>query len=79
MNFSRILHSTLGVYIISLILGLGLATLFKKSCNNDRCRIFRAPHPKKINEKLLRFDEKCYKYEFNAGRCNGNKRIVEFA
>jgi len=77
MNFHRILNSTLGVYIISILLGLGLATLFKKSCSNDRCRVFKAPPLEKLS-KMFKYDNKCYKYSLNAGRCDGNKRIVDF-
>lgn len=77
MNLERILNSTLGTYIISLLLGLGLATLFKKSCENDRCRVFKAPSLEKLNQ-TFKYDNKCYKYKYNAGRCDGNKQIVDF-
>ena len=78
MNISRILNSELGTFIVSILLGLGLATLFRKSCRNDRCRVFRAPNPMDIEKKTYKFDNNCYKYNFEAGRCDGNKRIVEF-
>ena len=32
MNFRRLLYSTPGKYIISILLGLGLATLFRRAC-----------------------------------------------
>ena len=78
MNISRILNSELGIFIVSLLLGLGLATLFRKSCRNDRCMVFKAPQLKTLKEKTYKFDKKCYKYDFEAGRCDGNKRIVDF-
>ena len=77
MNLTRILHSDIGIYIISLLLGLGLATLFKKSCENDSCRIYKAPNLEKLKE-IYKFDGKCYNFLFNGGRCDGNKRIVDF-
>ena len=48
MNLHRLFNTELGKTFISIMLGLGLATLFKKSCNNDKCRIYKAPPLKKI-------------------------------
>ena len=43
MNLKRLIHSDIGRIIISILLGLGLATLFRKVCNDRSCMIFKAP------------------------------------
>ena len=35
MNFRRLIYTDIGRYIISILLGLGLATLFRKVCNEE--------------------------------------------
>jgi hypothetical protein len=78
MNINRLLNTDLGKYIISILLGLGLATLFKKSCDNDNCRVYKAPPIKEFEKKQYKFNEDCYNYNFNAGSCDKDKRIVDF-
>ena len=48
MYLRRILYGDAGKIFISIILGLGLATLFRKVCNDRNCIIFKAPDIKKI-------------------------------
>jgi hypothetical protein len=51
MNVRRLLHSNIGKSIISILLGLGLATLFRKVCNDRNCLLFKAPEPSEIKDK----------------------------
>ena len=43
MNLRRLLESELGKNIISILLGLGLATLFRKVCTDKNCIRFNGP------------------------------------
>lgn len=79
MNFKRLLYSKLGRIIISILLGLGLATLFRKVCTGRHCMLFKAPDIEKIKNKTFKYNNKCYKYTENAETCNKNKKIIEFA
>ena len=79
MNFKRLLHSKFGKVIISILLGLGLATLFRKVCTGRDCMLFKAPEIEKIKNKTFKYNDKCYKYVENAETCNKNKKVVEFA
>jgi hypothetical protein len=78
MNWNRLFNTELGKNFISIMLGLGLATLFKKSCENDNCRIYKAPSLAKLENKPYKFNNNCYNYNFDASSCNKNKRIVDF-
>ena len=77
MNFKRLLHSKLGITIISIMLGIGLAGLFQKTCHDKKCLKFNGPVISDIPKKTFKHGEKCYKYEFNQTTCNSNKQIVD--
>lgn len=79
MNFKRLLYSTIGKYIISILLGLGLATLFRKVCNERNCIVFRGPKLNKIKNQIFKFNDRCYKFDEQIEKCSNNKKIVEFA
>lgn len=78
MNISRLLNSKYSKYILSFIIGIGLATLFRRVCNKKNCLTFKAPKPEELENKQYEFDDKCYSYEKHAVSCNKNKKIVEF-
>ena len=46
-------HTELGKYIISIILGIGLASLFRKSCEGRSCMVFRGPSMDEIRKNTL--------------------------
>tara|TARA_B100000902_G_scaffold384971_1_gene425759 strand:- start:1083 stop:1322 length:240 start_codon:yes stop_codon:yes gene_type:complete len=79
MYLRRLIYGDAGKIIISIILGLGLATLFRKVCKDRDCIIFRAPNLEKIKNQIFKFDGKCYKFQENIEKCNKNRKIVEFA
>ena len=79
MYLRRLIYGDVGKVVVSIILGLGLATLFRKVCKDRDCIIFKAPDIKKIKNQIFKFDNKCYQFEENIEKCNKNKKIVEFA
>ena len=79
MYLSKFVHSEIGRYLMSIILGLGLATFFRKMCNGKNCVISKAPPLEEIDDKIYKFDGKCYKLEKNAEKCTKEKVIVSFA
>lgn len=80
VNFSKFLHSGTGKYVMSIILGIGLATFFRSVCKGDRCVISYAPPFEEIDDEIYRFDDKCYKFSKSAVQCNyKNKKIYGFA
>ena len=79
MYLRRLIYGDVGKVVVSIILGLGLATLFRKVCKDRDCIIFKAPDIKKIKNQIFKFYNKCYQFEENIEKCNKNKKIVEFA
>lgn len=77
MNFDRLLHTEFGRFFISLLLGLGLATLFRNVCTGDKCITFNGPVVGDFDGKIYKSDGKCYKYATAAAKCNHMKKIVD--
>lgn len=77
MNFKRLLHSSLGKIIISIMLGLGLATIFRKVCKDKNCLTFKGPILGDIDGKIYKHGEKCFQYSVNNTPCDKNKQIVD--
>jgi hypothetical protein len=78
MYLRRLIYSDFGKIIISVLLGLGLSTLFRKVCNDRNCLIFKAPTIDKIDDKTYKFDDKCYKYKARAIECKNDSEYIEF-
>lgn len=76
MNIKKALHTETGKKIISIILGLGLATLFRKACHDRTCLEFKAVTKKDIQNKIYKFNNKCYSFKEKSVSCNANKKIL---
>ena len=77
MNLKRLLNTQIGVAIISILLGLGLATLFYKACDGKQCLHFNGPLISEIDGKTYKFGEECYKYSFHSSPCDATKKIID--
>jgi hypothetical protein len=77
MNLKRLLNTPTGVFFISVILGIGLATLFYKTCSGKQCINFNGPLISEIDNKTYKFGEECYKYTFHSTPCDSTKKTVE--
>lgn len=62
-----------GCTIISIILGLGLAALFRKACSGKNCIIIKSPSIKETNKYYYKIDDDCYKYTAMPTQCPDNK------
>jgi hypothetical protein len=74
----KILHSNLARYIVSILFGLGLASLFRKACKERNCLVFRGPSIDKLKNKIYKYDNKCYKFNENTSKCGQKNRQIEF-
>jgi hypothetical protein len=64
---------------MSILLGFGLASLFRTVCKGHHCLVFYAPPLDKIQDKIYKHNNKCYKYEAISAKCSNDKKIVSFA
>lgn len=79
MYLDRFVHSSTGKILMSIILGLGLATFFRAVCKGRNCKIVSSPPLEEIEEQIYKFDSKCYKMEKNAVKCDNKHKIVKIA
>lgn len=77
MYIRRLLYSPFGKIVISILLGLGLATMFRKVCKDRNCIVFKGPG--NIKDKIFKYNNKCYTYSSNAETCDKTKKIIPFA
>ena len=79
MNLKQLIYSPSGKIFISVLLGLGLATMFRKACNERNCLRFVGPSMEKLNNNTYKFDDKCYSFKSTAESCSSTKKQVHFA
>lgn len=76
-RISKLIHSYTGKTIISILLGLGLATLFRKACKDRQCMVFYAAPIEKIKDKIYKFNDKCYTFKNVAKSCDMSQKTVQ--
>lgn len=78
-KFNNLLNSKSGKYMISIIIGLGIASLFRKVCDDYNCIVYKGITYDEVKDNVYEFNSNCYKYNIHPVTCNKNKKIVEFA
>lgn len=79
MNIRRLLYTDIGRILISILLGLGLATLFQKVCKDKNCLRFSGPILSEIDGNIYEHNDKCYKYAMHSVKCDKVKRVIDVA
>ena len=74
-----IINSRRGKLVFSIVLGLGLATLFRKVCNSRNCMVFKAPSLDKITGKTFGFNKKCYAFDHKPSSCNNSPNNINLS
>jgi hypothetical protein len=78
MYLGKFVHTENGRIIMSILLGFGLASLFRTVCKNKECLIFHAPPLEQIKDKIYKSGDKCVKYNPVATKCSINSKTIEF-
>lgn len=72
---NKLLNTEVGQRIISIILGLGLASMFRKVCSNNNCLVIKGPKIVEM-DKYYKIDKKCYKYNPYPINCPNKENFV---
>ncbi len=75
MKIKKFIGSKSGVFMLSVILGLGLACIFKMSCDSNNCLVFKAPDYSE--KKIIKYNNKCYEPNEHMETCDTTKQIIE--
>jgi hypothetical protein len=78
INLGKFVHTETGKIIMSILLGFGLASLFRTVCKGNNCILFRAPPLDDFNDKIYKNNGKCIKYVPVATKCTLNAKTVTF-
>jgi hypothetical protein len=78
IHFGKFLHTQTGKIVMSILLGFGLASLFRTVCKNNNCLTFHAPPLDQFKDKIYKSNGKCVKYVPMPTKCSINSKIVEF-
>ena len=76
LNIKKLLSSRTGVILFSIILGLGLSSLFKSCCDSGNCIVYKAPDFSEKN--IIKYNSKCYEAKEQIQTCDTSKKIVSF-
>jgi hypothetical protein len=76
MKINKLIKSETGVFILSAVLGLGLACIFKMSCDSHNCIVYKAPDYQE--KKIIRYNDKCYEPHEHMQTCDATKQIIEY-
>ena len=72
MILNLLKNNTTACKIISIILGLGLASLFRKTCKSSNCIVIKGPSINEISKQIYKIDDKCYEYIPKVTLCDKN-------
>ena len=78
-NLLKAVDTRVGSIVISMILGIGLASIFRKVCNTRDCLVFQAPPMKDVTENTYGHDGRCYRFKESSIACSTNRKTVDFA
>ena len=65
----NLLSNNFGRILVSCILGLALASLFKKVCVDDDCLIIKSDPNWNLNNKIFKENNKCFKFKPKTSSC----------
>lgn len=70
MDINRLLNTKAGSIVVSIILGLGLAALFRRACKNNSCIVIKGPKMEDIHDYYYKINNDCWKYEPVFAECD---------
>lgn len=77
-HLSKFVHTNTGRTIMSILLGFGLATLFRTVCKDNNCIAFHAPPLDDFKDKIYKNKNKCVQYVPVETKCSLNVKTVTF-
>lgn len=78
LHLEKFINTEQGRIIMSILLGLGLASLFRRVCRGRNCNIFKAPPIEDIKDKIYKNGDKCIKYTPVSTKCSLGTKTVRF-
>jgi hypothetical protein len=74
----RAMKNRASAIVVSVILALGLATMFQKVCK-DNCVVIQAPRSEYVTSHVWSIDDTCYSYKLEPAECGSAGGVIEAA
>jgi hypothetical protein len=79
---NNLIYTERGRILLSIIFGLGLASLFRLSCKDKDCYNFIGPKQNEIRDKIFSFDSDnstCYKMREKNIVCGKKQKTINYS
>mgnify|MGYP001344092935 CR=1 FL=1 len=79
---NNLFYTDVGRILLSIIIGLGIASLFRQICDSKDCYKFIGPEHNNIKNQIFSYDSdksKCFLLNRKNVQCNQNKKNIYFA
>lgn len=78
MYFRRFVNTNFGRILLSIIIGLGIASLVRKGCETGECYQFKGVNPEKVKGNVFEYENKCYQFELKPVSRDEHKKLLTF-
>ena len=68
-RFKKLFYTKYGRILLSCILGLGLATVFRRACRSGNCVVHKIPSRHDIQTKVYKDEGSCFKVSLHEAAC----------
>ena len=75
-KLQQVMHTKMGQILISILLGFGLASIFRKTCKAQDCFSFHAPKPSDVEEKIYTHGGNCYTFKTETTPCTSKEPLT---
>jgi hypothetical protein len=78
----NLMYTNIGKIILSVLLGLGFATLFRQICNSKDCYRFIGPQHNALRDKIFASDTdktQCYTLVEENIQCGSKSKTLDFS
>lgn len=69
-RFKKLFYTKYGRVLLSCILGLGLATVFRRACRSGNCVVHKIPSRHDIQTKVYKDEGSCFKVSLKEAACD---------
>lgn len=69
-QLTEIIETKYGSVIVSTLLGLGIAALFRRVCEDKQCIVVKSPDYEDIERYYYKVNDECYKYKQMESACS---------
>jgi hypothetical protein len=78
IDFAALMDKPEFATMVSLILGFGLAAIFRPLCKGPDCLVIRGPPVSELRGAVYQFGSKCVEFDAKAIECpKGGKEVVD--